>query len=148
MIFGRTLAAAALSLRVAPRTGGANMGVSVDADIERWLELNVGSGVTRKALGGSGWASFSRYSVDGAESDLFIKTSRRSVDEMFFGEALGLKALHATQTVTVPKVPPLMHTAQSCHSITAPSNRWHAPCVGAPLRRWHRLRLFYHHGVP
>lgn len=135
MIFGRTLAAAALSLRVAPRTGGANMGVSVDADIERWLELNVGSGVTRKALGGSGWASFSRYSVDGAESDLFIKTSRRSVDEMFFGEALGLKAMHATQTVTVPKVPPLMHTAQSCHSITAPSNRREALDADAPMRR-------------
>lgn len=73
------------------------------ADSERWIVKNLGPVSSSQSLGGgSGWASLRRCTVE--DSELFVKASSRPSDSMFLGEAAGLRALHATQTLAVPRV--------------------------------------------
>ena len=76
--------------------------MGADADAERWLVDNVGPVGKKSRQGGSGWASFTRFSAGGRE--FFVKTSSRPCDQMFSGEAHGLRAMFATKTVVVPEV--------------------------------------------
>eukprot|EP00892_Ulva_mutabilis_P007607 jgi/Ulvmu1/5218/UM022_0011.1 len=56
-----------------------------------------------KQFGSSGWSSQIVYdTTDGGK--FFVKTSRRSADKMFKGEALGLQAMYGTHTLRVPEV--------------------------------------------
>ncbi len=80
------------------------LAMGIDADAERWITQNIGPVKRSQRLGGSSWASFSRYTVEGKDSDYFVKSSSRPSDVMFLGEAVGLRAMHATGTVTVPEV--------------------------------------------
>ena len=43
------------------------------------------------------------YKISGSEFDYFVKLNQASQVEMFAAEALGLKQMYATQTITVPK---------------------------------------------
>ncbi|CAG9467269.1 unnamed protein product [Pedinophyceae sp. YPF-701] len=71
----------------------------------QWIEENCGFGevTDRKQLGSSGWSSFIRYDTASGNS-LFVKTSGRSAQEMFMGEAEGLKAMYHTHSMRIPKV--------------------------------------------
>lgn len=89
------------------------MGI-IDTDVETWLMLNVGDVVARRRLGGSGWTSTSVYEIkrvraaanESEFASYFVKTSDRMVGDVFEGEAFGLNAMHATNTVKVPKARP------------------------------------------
>lgn len=76
--------------------------MAANDDALRWVEANVGAIESSSSAGGSGWASFRRVKAGGRE--LFIKTSSRPSDVMFLGEAVGLRAMHATDSVVVPEV--------------------------------------------
>lgn len=78
--------------------------MSAAAAAESWIEDNIGAVSSKRTMGGSGWASFTRYSVGGSGQELFAKTSSRPLERMFLGEASGLRAMHATQSVVVPEV--------------------------------------------
>lgn len=81
------------------------MGISDDA--EAWITANVGAIASKRNMGGgSGWASLTRYSVEGARCDLVVKASgSRKLESMFLGEGLGLKALRAASgSMVVPEV--------------------------------------------
>ena len=111
---------------------------------KQWLEQNVGAVTASRGLGGSGWASFSKYEVcvylsracalsirhmrqmlslmsllQVGEQSFFVKTSRKSV-EMFAGEAEGLNAMYATQTLRIPKVCLLKYLQHSCYEQKLP----------------------------
>ena len=73
-----------------------------EADAHRWLEANHGAITKASRLGGSGWASFSKVAT--AEREFFVKYSSKPMEAMFYGEALGLRAMHATSTIKVPEV--------------------------------------------
>jgi fructosamine-3-kinase len=65
--------------------------------------VDVTSSVYPGALqGGSGWARFATYDTESGKI-FFVKTATRNA-EMFIGEGAGLKAMHATNTLVVPKV--------------------------------------------
>ena len=84
---------------LAPRMGAMQ-------DAEKWITENVGSITKTSGMGGgSGWASLSRYSVEGSRCDLVVKaSSSRPLESMFLGEALGLKALGASGSMAIPEV--------------------------------------------
>lgn len=77
----------------------------LDQELEEWASSS-GFGGVDKAIpaGSSGWASFRKVTVtdpptndnDGTKPvSFFVKSSSRSSDEMFHGEALGLNAMYA-----------------------------------------------------
>mmetsp|Transcript_3873 Transcript_3873/g.11569 ORF Transcript_3873/g.11569 Transcript_3873/m.11569 type:complete len:360 (-) Transcript_3873:259-1338(-) len=74
-------------------------------ELTRWIEQNAGAGrvVSSSGRGGSSWASSKAVETESGRK-FFIKTSPRSADDMFTGEAEGLRAMHATNTVLVPDV--------------------------------------------
>lgn len=78
------------------------MSSGADADSLKWIEKEIGAIVKSQRMGGSGWASFSRHTT--TERELFVKTSSRNLEQMFYGEALGLRAMHATGTIRIPEV--------------------------------------------
>lgn len=86
----------------APLAPRATPRMAANDDALRWVEANVGAIESSSSAGGSGWASFRRVKAGGRE--LFIKTSSRPSDVMFLGEAVGLRAMHATESVVVPEV--------------------------------------------
>ena len=90
---------------------------SLDNELETWASTsNFGSIDKSVPSGSSGWASFRKVyvtnppSVDGKEVTFFVKSSSRSCQDMFYGEALGLRAMYAcSQTeegegLRIPKV--------------------------------------------
>ena len=90
---------------------------SLDSELETWASTsNFGSIHKSVPSGCSGWASFRKVyvsdppSVDGREVTFFVKSSSRSCQDMFYGEALGLRAMYAcSQTkdgegLRIPKV--------------------------------------------
>mmetsp|Transcript_28447 Transcript_28447/g.111528 ORF Transcript_28447/g.111528 Transcript_28447/m.111528 type:complete len:311 (-) Transcript_28447:225-1157(-) len=74
-------------------------------ELTKWIEDNAGFGkvTSFSGGGGSGWASSSIVDTESGNR-LFVKTSKRPSEAMFTGEAEGLRAMHATNTVTVPEV--------------------------------------------
>ena len=72
------------------------------ADAQRWIEEQHGAITKSQGMGGSGWASFCRVST--AEREFFVKTSNKNCEQMFYGEAIGLRAMHATNTIRIPEV--------------------------------------------
>lgn len=77
----------------------------LDQELESWATSS-GYGKIDKAIpaGSSGWASFRKVTVtnpplssngDSKPVSFFVKSSSRSSDEMFHGEALGLQAMYA-----------------------------------------------------
>jgi hypothetical protein len=62
--------------------------------------------------GGSGWAEFSTYETESG-AKFFVKTSRRDA-EMFMGEGAGLRAMHATNTLVIPRVHHAGATPEGC----------------------------------
>lgn len=77
------------------------------SDATRWVEthLNVGRVQRTRGHGGSSWAAMHVLEMEGGKK-LFLKTSRDGAAglEMFQGEAMGLNAMHHTQTMCVPQV--------------------------------------------
>lgn len=72
----------------------------------RWIEENLDSGAvtSEKFLGGSSWSSCYLYETASGQR-YFVKLALgRSAAEMFEGEALGLRAMHATHTLRIPEV--------------------------------------------
>eukprot|EP00181_Compsopogon_caeruleus_P000765 CAMPEP_0184686644 /NCGR_PEP_ID=MMETSP0312-20130426/23398_1 /TAXON_ID=31354 /ORGANISM="Compsopogon coeruleus, Strain SAG 36.94" /LENGTH=331 /DNA_ID=CAMNT_0027141965 /DNA_START=12 /DNA_END=1007 /DNA_ORIENTATION=+ len=69
----------------------------------RWIEAHLDEGKARRseAAGASGWASMGKVEMDSGKR-FFVKTSGRPAEAMFLGEAEGLRAMHATRTITVP----------------------------------------------
>ena len=80
------------------------MGISDDA--ERWITDNCGPISSKRSMGGgSGWASLTRYAVEGHRCELVVKASpSKQLEQMFLGEALGLKALRASGALAIPEV--------------------------------------------
>ena len=72
------------------------------ADAQRWIEEHHGAVSKSQGMGGSGWAAFCRVST--AEREFFVKTSNKNCEQMFYGEAVGLRAMHATNTIRIPEV--------------------------------------------
>lgn len=75
----------------------------LDEELQSWASSS-GFGSVDKSIpaGSSGWASFRKVTVtnppqnvDDKHVSFFVKSSSRSCKEMFEGEALGLKAMHA-----------------------------------------------------
>jgi len=67
-----------------------------DGDVKRWFASN-GFGDVKKrggSFGGSGWASTARWDADDGQS-FFVKSSSRTCEAMFRGEAAGLRAMRA-----------------------------------------------------
>ena len=88
---------------------------SSSSSIQEWIETNLpdeGRVVASGSRGGSGWAAFSTYETESGKK-LFVKTSRRDA-EMFIGEGAGLRAMHATNTLVIPKVYYAGATPEGC----------------------------------
>ncbi len=71
-----------------------------------WIEenLNAGTITGQKFMGGSNWSSAYVYQTSSGQS-FFVKTALgKTASEMFEGEALGLRAMGATNTVRIPEV--------------------------------------------
>lgn len=70
----------------------------IDNAIASWVsEAGYGEIVSSESSGSSGWASFRKVKVSDPPSPgmaFFVKSSRRSAQEMFEGEALGLQAMY------------------------------------------------------
>lgn len=79
------------------------MGVIQDA--EKWIESNLSPIKSKSGVGGgSGWASCTRYKLEN-DKELFVKASgSKTLDSMFLGEGLGLKALGAAGSMAIPEV--------------------------------------------
>mmetsp|Transcript_28365 Transcript_28365/g.53679 ORF Transcript_28365/g.53679 Transcript_28365/m.53679 type:complete len:323 (-) Transcript_28365:263-1231(-) len=87
-----------------PKTMACQASLSpLDQGLESWASSS-GYGRIEKSIpaGSSGWASFRKVTVaippsddDGKPVSFFVKSSSRSCDEMFKGEALGLQAMYA-----------------------------------------------------
>jgi protein-ribulosamine 3-kinase len=87
----------------------------LDQELELWASSE-GYGKIDKAIpaGSSGWASFRKVTVtnppesNGKPVSFFVKSSSRSAEEMFLGEALGLKAMYecsqGEDSLRIPKV--------------------------------------------
>ena len=97
----------------------------LDQELQSWASSS-GFGSIDKSIpaGSSGWASFRKVTVTNPPTSttdhnqqvsFFVKSSSRSCKEMFEGEALGLKAMHAcsnnnldantaTDSLRIPKV--------------------------------------------
>jgi len=76
-----------------------------DDEIHEWVKGNLGSEVVKSSgMGSSSWATFQRLELANGKK-LFVKVCRnRSAEEMFAGEAEGLKAMYDTHTIRVPNV--------------------------------------------
>ena len=81
-----------------------------DDAVATWIgERGLGAVSDKTTLGGSGWASFARYTTEDQRA-FFVKTATRSAKEMFEGEALGLMAMYnASESadgdgLTIPRV--------------------------------------------
>jgi len=71
--------------------------------LDEWFKTNGYVIKQSSSMGGSSWSSGGKYtSEDGTE--FFVKTARQSAATMFAGEALGLQAMYATNTLRIPKV--------------------------------------------
>jgi len=89
----------------------------LDQELEEWCKSS-GYGTIDKSIpsGSSGWASFQKVTVTNPPKDIddkpisfFVKSSTKSSDEMFHGEALGLKAMYECSqsggdALRIPKV--------------------------------------------
>mmetsp|Transcript_29453 Transcript_29453/g.44005 ORF Transcript_29453/g.44005 Transcript_29453/m.44005 type:complete len:362 (+) Transcript_29453:46-1131(+) len=87
----------------------------LDQELELWAS-SAGYGQIDKAIpaGSSGWASFRKVTVtnppesEGKPVSFFVKSSSRSAEEMFHGEALGLQAMYecsqGEDSLRIPKV--------------------------------------------
>lgn len=88
----------------------------LDQELEKWAS-SAGYGKIDKAIpaGSSGWASFRKVTVtdppenNGKPVSFFVKSSSRSAEEMFHGEALGLQAMYecsqgGEDSLRIPKV--------------------------------------------
>jgi len=89
----------------------------LDQELESWCKTS-GFGNIDKSIpsGRSGWASFQKVTVTNPPKDnndkpvsFFVKSSTKSSDEMFLGEALGLKAIYecsqsGDDSLRIPKV--------------------------------------------
>ena len=101
--------AAAAGLRKTATTSTRTSATADDA-VTAWVkEAGHGSVVKSQPLGSSGWASFCRVEVsDPNTPDFFVKSSDRSAEEMFEGEALGLQAMYECSKgddgLRIPKV--------------------------------------------
>ena len=89
----------------------------LDEDLEAWSSSSGFGGVEKSIpAGSSGWASFRKVTVkDPPTNDndepvsFFVKSSSRSCEDMFYGEALGLEAMYecsqgGEDTLRIPKV--------------------------------------------
>jgi len=97
------------------RAGGGNT-------VKEWIEENLGNvGKVTKVTsqGSSQWASFSKYETESGKA-LFAKVSNRSAEEMFLGEAEGLKAMFATNSLRIPEV---YHYGPLLDDMGMPANR-------------------------
>ena len=72
------------------------------ADAQKWIEEHHGAVSKSQGMGGSGWASFCHVTT--AEREFFVKTSTKNCEPMFHGEAVGLRAMHVTNTIRIPEV--------------------------------------------
>jgi len=79
-------------------------------DVADWAaEVGLGQVQESKPLGSSDWSSFYKVTLSSG-TELFVKTSSRSVDKMFKGEALGLKAMYdATHEAGLMRIPKVYH---------------------------------------
>lgn len=79
---------------------------SVADDAETWLTFNLGKIASKRSMAsGSGGAALTRYTLEGARCDVVVKTSRsKNLEQMFLGEAFGLRALRASGSMVVPEV--------------------------------------------
>jgi hypothetical protein len=65
-----------------------------DSGVGEWIEQNVGTVTAVQSLGGSSWSSAFKYETAGGDA-LFVKVALgKRAEEMFEGEALGLRAMH------------------------------------------------------
>ena len=89
----------------------------LDQELESWAS-SAGYGKVDKAIpvGSSGWASFRKVTVtnppesNGKPVSFFVKSSSRSSEEMFYGEALGLQAMYeCSQGKDALKIPEVYH---------------------------------------
>jgi len=87
---------------LANRASAVTMGI--DQDATAWIGSNLGAVEKSSSLGGSGWSSFRRVSVEDDAREYFVKTSNRPSDAMFLGEALGLRAMYSAEAVRIPEV--------------------------------------------
>ena len=80
--------------------------LGIASDAEAWITENLGPITSKRSMGGgSGWASLTRYAVEGARCDVVVKASgSRPLKSMFLGEGLGLKALRSAGSMAVPEV--------------------------------------------
>lgn len=80
----------------------------LDQEITKWCESTSQTVKSIDWVGSSDWASFRKVTTSGGTT-YFVKTSRRSAQEMFEGEALGLQAMYECSSntddgLTIPKV--------------------------------------------
>ncbi|KAK3240806.1 hypothetical protein CYMTET_49379 [Cymbomonas tetramitiformis] len=70
-----------------------------------WIQQNMGSGavVRKQNAGYSDWASAYTFETENG-SRYFVKISPGRDESMFAGEAEGLKAMFATQTLRIPEI--------------------------------------------
>ncbi|KAL7543202.1 hypothetical protein ACHAXR_012484 [Thalassiosira sp. AJA248-18] len=105
LLLQRTLAfyTPTLSTRTAAQVSMSALAVPLDQELEVWAK-DSGFGGIEKSIpaGSSGWASFRKVTVSDPPSNdddkpvsFFVKSSSRSSEEMFHGEALGLNAMYA-----------------------------------------------------
>jgi fructosamine-3-kinase len=80
--------------------------MSITTDAEKWITENLGPITGQRGMGGgSGWASLTRYSVEGLRCDVVVKaSSSKPLERMFLGEALGLRALRDSGHLAIPEV--------------------------------------------
>mmetsp|Transcript_2930 Transcript_2930/g.8058 ORF Transcript_2930/g.8058 Transcript_2930/m.8058 type:complete len:306 (-) Transcript_2930:774-1691(-) len=87
--------------------GQANMALPTKptpCSVEDWFKAN-GFKISKSShLGGSGWATQTRFKSECGQ-EFFVKTARQSAEKMFAGEALGLQAIYeSTDALRIPKV--------------------------------------------
>lgn len=93
------------------------MSAALDEELEAWAQSSGYGGIDKQVPSGrSGWASFQKITVNDPPAgyndkpvSFFVKSSSRSSDEMFHGEALGLNAMYAcsqegSDCLRIPKV--------------------------------------------
>ena len=96
--------AVSASVSVHPRRSEPRMAILDEC--EQWIGKNIGPIDKKSSVGGgSGWASCTRFTIQGSDQELFVKASpSRNLETMFLGEAVGLKALGASGSLAIPKV--------------------------------------------
>lgn len=78
--------------------------VMSEGEIKQWFTSNgYGDVKKRGGMGGSGWSSTAKWASD--TSEFFVKTSSKSYNSMFRGEAEGLRVMRsATSALKIPQV--------------------------------------------